>query len=930
MSGGGLTPQEFVARWRGAQQTERATAQSHFLDLCALLGQPPPIAADPRGDRFAFEKRVTKIDGGDGFADVWLRDHFAWEYKGKRKDLTAAYRQLLLYREALGNPPLLVVCDIERYEIHTNFTRTMPRVHRFTNEDILAGPEPLRLLRALFAGPDALRPGRTVAEVTEEAARRFAALADGLRARGVAPPRAAHFLTQLLFCLFAEDVGLLPTDTFGDIVRFGVRHPASFLANIAALFAAMRDGGEANLREIDRFNGGLFAASDPLDLAPAELATLAEAATLDWGSVDTAIIGTLFERSLDPDKRSQLGAHYTGRADILRIVEPVVLAPLRREWAEVRAAAGTLRLAAEGAATPQTRRNRQAELGRLLLGFKARLAAVTILDPACGSGNFLTVALGALLDLEKEVVAYGAAAGLAGMFPEVAPRQLYGLEVNAYAHELAQVAVWIAYLQWMTANGFQPRRDPVLQPLDTIRLQDALLDRSDPTHPREAPWPAAEFIIGNPPFLGVRRLRTELGDSYVEQLYSAYSGRVSREADLICYFFEQGREQVVAKHTKRVGLISTNSIRGGANRRTLERVKVSGDIFMGWSDEPWVLEGAAVRISIIGFDDGGETHRELNGHTVASINADLTADLDLTLARRLKENALLSFQGGIKGGAFDVSSEQAKSWLALPVNPNGRTNSDVVRPWLNSLDVTRRPRNMWIVDFGIAMNEEDAALYEAPYEYVLQRVKPIRETNKRERRRTMWWIHAETHPTMRRSVASLPRVIATPTVAKFRLFVWLSSRVVPDHQLIVIARDDDYFFGVLHSRAHELWSLRLGTWLGVGNDPRYTPTTTFETFPFPWAPGQEPTADPRVVAIAEAVRRLVDLRDRWLNPPDLVEAELRKRTLTNLYNARPTWLANAHAVLDRAVLDAYGWPHDLTDDDLLARLLALNAGRAGG
>jgi hypothetical protein len=233
----------------------------------------------------------------------------------------------------------------------------------------------------------------------------------------VPPHAAAHFLTQLLFALVAEDVGLLPRDTFGDLVRFGARFPEQFLPGVTTLFAAMRDGGFVRYRPIDRFNGGLFAEIAPLPLTAAELATLAEAAALDWGSVDTAIIGTLFERSLDPGKRSQLGAHYTGRGDMLRIVEPVVLAPLRREWAIVRAEAETLRLAAEAAPTPQTRRNRQADLSRVLLAFKARLAGVTILDPACGSGNFLTVALGALLDLEKEVVTYGATAGLAGMFP---------------------------------------------------------------------------------------------------------------------------------------------------------------------------------------------------------------------------------------------------------------------------------------------------------------------------------------------------------------------------------------------------------------------------------------------------------------------------------------------------------------------------------
>jgi type II restriction/modification system DNA methylase subunit YeeA len=356
------------------------------------------------------------------------------------------------------------------------------------------------------------------------------------------------------------------------------------------------------------------------------------------------------------------------------------------------------------------------------LAFKERLATVRILDPACGSGNFLTVALGALLDLEKEVVTYGTMAGLPQMLPEVSPRQLYGLELSEYAHELAQVAVWIAYLQWMTANGFQPRRDPVLQPLETIRMQDALLDRSEPDHPREAPWPEADYIIGNPPFLGVRRLRAELGNEYVDALFSAYRGRVSREADLICYFFEKAREKIASCQAKRAGLLATNSIRGGANREVLRRIKETGDIFMAWDDEPWVLEGAAVRISIVGFDDGTELMRTLDGAPVTTINADLTASLDITAAPRLCENEGIAFQGDIKGGAFDIPAELAARWLALPNNPNGRPNSDIVRPWANGLDITRRHRNVWIVDFGVDMPLDQAALYEAPFEHVLRNV----------------------------------------------------------------------------------------------------------------------------------------------------------------------------------------------------------------
>jgi len=940
MVGGTLTPQEFVAKWRGVQLSERASVQEHFLDLCALFGQASPATADPTGSWYTFEKGVTKTGGGQGFADVWKRGFFAWEYKKKKRDLGAAYGQLLLYREPLENPPLLVVCDTTQYEIHTNFTNTPAHVYRFTNDEI-AGAGAQRLLRALFTAPETLRPGQTIAQVTEEAARRFATLADGLRGRGAPPDDAAHFLTQLLFCLFAEDVGLLPRDTFTDVVRRAVARPERFLPNLVALFEAMRDGGEFALRDVAHFNGGLFARIAPFALLPAELTTLAEAAALDWASIEPAIIGTLFERSLDPGKRSQLGAHYTGRADIWRVVEPVVLAPLRREWDALQADLAPQRAAADEAAARATatgltyrqqeaarrrRREWQDALAARLRAFKERLAAVRVLDPACGSGNFLTVALGALLDLEKEVVTYGATAGLAGMFPEVAPRQLYGLEINTYAHELAQVAVWIAYLQWMTANGFQPRRDPILQTLDTIRLQDALLDLSDPAHPQEAAWPEAEFIVGNPPFLGGNKVRQELGNEYVTALFKTFEGRVPAFADLVCYFFEKARALIAAEHTERTGLLATNSIRGGVNRRVLERIKESGDIFMAWSDEPWILEGAAVRISIVGFDDGTETARALNGQPVTLINPNLTAAADLTTAQRLHENLNICFMGPSPKAPFDIPMAVAAPMVSAPTNVNGRPNTDIVRPVMSAIDIMRGSRHLWTIDFGL-LPYDKAVFYEQPFEYVKQHVLPARE-GRRGDYRGQWWQYARPRPEMREALIGKARFIVTPAVAKHRAFIWVEPEVLCNQGTLVIARSDDYFFGVLHSRAHELWSLRMGTWLGVGNDPRYTPTTTFETYPFPWPPGTEPTADPRVVAIAEAARRLVELRDRWLNPPDLAEAELKRRTLTNLYNARPTWLANAHAALDRAVLDAYGWPHDLSDDALLARLLALNAERA--
>jgi type II restriction/modification system DNA methylase subunit YeeA len=339
-----------------------------------------------------------------------------------------------------------------------------------------------------------------------------------------------------------------------------------------------------------------------------------------------------------------------------------------------------------------------------------------------------------------------------------------------------------------------------------------------------------------------------------------------------------------------------------------------------------------VRISIIGFDGGYETDKSLNGLPVSTVNSDLTASVDITGASVLPENQDIGFQGGIKAGPFDIAPEVAKSLLAMPLNPNGRPNVDVVRPFINGADIVRRPRNVWIIDFGVATSQSNASLYEAPFEYVKQHVYPIRAENRDTKFREQWWLHGRPRPELRDATHSLDKVIVTPRVSKHRIFVYAPAQSYIDSAVIAFAREDDYFFGVLHSRAHEIWSLRMGTWLGKGNDPRYTPTTTFETFPLPWPPGEEPVDDSGVQAIAAAAKSLNDLRERRLNPPDASDADLKKRTLTNLYNLRPTWLVNAHATLDRAVWAAYGWddpdPATVAEDVILGRLLALNGERA--
>jgi len=928
-----LTVPEFVARWQRSTLTERSAAQSHFIQLCSVLGQPTPAEVDQEGNTYTFEKGVAKTSGGDGFADVWMKGYFAWEYKGRHKDLNAAYLQLLQYREDLENPPLLVVCDLDRFEVHTNYTNTQKKVFAFELADLIPNQPtatcsvpPLDVLRALFTDPGRLKPGQTTAEVTEGAAAQFSKLAESLRSRDVPSERAAHFLMRLLFCLFSEDIGLLPDKLFSRLVHSNIQKPADFTKKLKQLFSAMSgEGGAFGEHNIAYFNGGLFSDDEAYDLTRDDLAVLALSSELDWSSIEPAIFGTLFERSLDPDKRSQLGAHYTSEDDIRLIVEPVLMEPLRRRWAEVRKQAEAIVAKSKTQQRAGQTRSRRA-LSELLKGFASELSKVRVLDPACGSGNFLYVALKSVLDLEKEVSVFATANGLSGLLPLSSPEQLYGIETNIYAHELASVVVWIGYIQWQHDNGFPFGSHPILRPLQNIKRMDAILAYDEKGHPAQPGWPDAEVVIGNPPFLGDKKMRDGLGDKYVKDLRDLYEGRVPGGADLVTFWYERAREQVQGGKAKRVGLLATNSISMIANRKVLERLKDKGDIFMAWSDRPWVLEGAAVRVAIIGFDDGTEHEKTLDGVSVPHINADLTAGIDATTAKALRENGGLCFLGVMKGGPFDIDADTARRMLESPLNPNHRPNSDVVRRRLGGQDVTGRPRDGWIVDFN-QMKETEAALYEMPFEYVRGHVKPVRDKVRDPLMRANWWLHGRSRPALRRATQGLGRCIVTPEVAKHRLFVWMDTDTVPDHKLHVIARDDDYCFGVLQSRVHEVWTLAQCSWIGVGNDPSYSSTRTFETFPFPWPPGGESKDDTRLQAIAAAAHELVKKREAWLNPSDASPPELKKRTLTNLYNQNPTWLQDVHRELDKAVLAAYGLPAEISNQEILARLLALNVQR---
>jgi type II restriction/modification system DNA methylase subunit YeeA len=993
----GLSAREFVEKWGPGGPayglTERAGAQPHFIDLCQLLGVPLPADSE----RYCFERGVTRTGTGsgrtDGFADVWLKGHFAWEYKAPGKSLDAALKQLMMYALPLENPPLLVVSDRLRIEVHTHFTGTPSERHVFALED-MGRPEVQQRLRSLWEAPEAYKPRKTNREITEEAARTFAGTAERLRAAGVPPAQASHFLTQCVFCFFAEDVGLLPSRLFERLVGVNAS-PERLRTHLQSLFATMRDGGLFGVDDVPWFNGGLFKDIQVPELTAQDVGALKAASALDWSAIDPSILGTLFERGLDPSKRSQLGAHYTDPATILRLVEPVVQRPLLAEWAETRQgieAALQRRdaLRAEAAVVPSTTKALKDKFARLrtkandeeraaqesFIAFLERLRQFRVLDPACGSGNFLYLALKCLKDIEHQVNLEAEALGLERQHDLTGPHNVLGIELNGYAAELARITVWIGELQWRLQRGYGFKLNPVLEPLDNIECRDAVLAEDG----SEATWPEADVVVGNPPFVGDKKMRGELGDDYTERLRAAYKGRVPGGADLVCYWFEKARRQIGAAQLERAGLVATNSIRQRVNRSVVDSVTRTARLFEAWSDLPWVNDGASVHVSLLCFG-ASEQSAVLDGRPVRAILTDLRPDLggakslDLTLAMPLTENEGVSFFGVMLAGPFAVEGPVARKWLREP-NVGGRSNAEVLAPLWKGEDVKGRSEDRWVVDFGVSMDLELAALFEAPFNYVENTVKAKRLGNREPARAARWWIHGRARPELRSASLGLFRRIATIERAKHRFFVWLPSGTTPEHRLVVFARQDDVTFGVLSSRLHVLWAIQVGSTLE--DRPGYNTKVCFLPFPFPEGLTPADTAHQRTETlpdgavipaelstegrsmaepIARAAHRLVALRDAWLNPrewtdrvpevvplgmatspyPDRIvakpghEADLAKRTLTNLYNARPAWLAQAHEALDAAVATAYGWTDytpAMADEEILRRLLALNLARS--
>ncbi len=694
---------EFIAKWGPGGPAyglnEEQGAQQHFLELCAVLG----VGAPHGGDDYLFEKGMMALGQRRGIADVFKRNCFAWENKAPGKSLDDAMRQLMIYALALENPPLLIVCDRLRIEIHTHFNGTPSERHVITLAE-LADPAKRELLRRCFEAPETFRPTRTNRQITEEAAQAFATTAERLRAAGHPAEEVSHFLTQCLFCFFAEDVGLLPGRMFERLVGNRNAEPAAMRSGLQQLFITMRDGGLFGADSIPWFNGGLFLKIDVPLISADDVAALRTAAGLDWSAIDPSIIGTLFERGLDPKKRSQLGAHYTDPATIMRLVEPVVIRPLVAEWQQVKETVAKHLARHKRAGDAEHRKARAA-----FIGFLEKLRKFRVLDPACGSGNFLYLALKALKDIEHQANIEAETLGLQREFDAyTSPANVLGIEINEYAAELARVTVWIGELQWRLQHGYPFKVNPILDPLDQIECRDALMNVDG----SEAAWPRASVVIGNPPFRGRQEDACRTGRRLYRSAARCLRGPRPgwRRSGRATGSRRPAAQIETAMACRPPGLWRPIRSAAAPTAGARSRSSTATPIFDAWSDEPWVNDGAAVRVSLIAFGHALE-RPPCSTCPVVRITADLSVwmwhdSMSTCATRDLPRTSGAAFHGTHEAGpSTSTATIGARDGCNCP-NPNGRSQcSDVVQALVQRHRRHTRPSDTWIIDFGVDMSE---------------------------------------------------------------------------------------------------------------------------------------------------------------------------------------------------------------------------------
>lgn len=1053
--------QSLIAESKGSGGSERGNCQKFVDGLCAALGLKPPVMTKPNSalNDYVYERHVEfkHPDGTKtaGFMDCYKRHHFVLEAKqslrrlkqaenqpdllgqtaptrnrskGWDQIMVAARRQAEDYTRALpvdhGYPPFLIVVDIGQViEIYADFSgqgknyahfpdRQSYRIHM----DDLLDEEIQQRLIAIWTNPHALDPARKSAEVTRDIAARLAKIAKTLEKRYDAKD-VAEFLMRCLFTMFAEDVGLIPEKGFEKLLGEMKKTPQNFVSALEGLWSVMDKGGYApHLNAtLKRFNGMLFKAGRALKLELDEITELHIAAAKNWADVEPAIFGTLLERALDPAERSKLGAHYTPRAYVERIVIPTIIEPLRADWEEVKALVESLRVENPGEAL------------KTIKTYHHKLCTTRVLDPACGTGNFLYVSLELMKRLEGEVLeaaeSFGEEEPRFMMEGEtVNPRQFYGLEINDRAVPIADLVLWIGYLKWQIKTvGLNAISEPVLHAYGTITRQDAILrydkiemlrDASgkplsrwdgitkklhpitgeeipDPdaqieqfkyVNPRASKWPEVEFIVGNPPFIGGKDMRQELGDGYAEACWQARP-HIPGGADFVMHFWDEAARILLEKKSKlrRFGFITTNSITQTFSRRVIEQRMAEKEplsLIYAVPDHPWMkaADKAAVRIAMTVAEKGDKpgllaevvSEAELNTDTpkvelsirASKIRAGLTTGPNITAASTLLANDLICSPGvKLHGAGFIVTPEKA---AALGLGKIRGLEKHILL-YRNGRDIAQRPRNDLVIDLFPLSIAEVQSRFPAVYQHILENVKPERDQNNRASYRDNWWIFGEPRKDMRPALAGLPRYITTIETAKHRFFQFLDANIRPDNKLINIGVDDAAHLSALSSRIHFNWFLATAAKIGMyALESVYVKTKSFDPFPFP-------TNFTHLASLGErldAFRKERLAAHDFLTMTGLYNALERLREIENACDVPPltpaerdvheagliSVLKEIHDEIDRETLKAYGWEdlipalvgkpgatlpsthktpaQEAAEEELLTRLVALNQERA--
>lgn len=998
----------FIQRWTSAGGTERANYQLFLTELCRLLElpQPDPASSNTEENAYVFERlvRINHPDGTQtlGYIDLYKRGSFVCEAKqsgklldssGWDKAMLKAQNQADLYARSLsseeGRPPFIIVTDVGRnIELYAEFSRSgatytpFPDAlsHRIRLEDLRK--ESIRQrLQSVWLDPLSLDPSRHAARVTRDIADNLAVLAKSLESDGHAPEEVAGFLMRALFTMFAEDVGLLPDRSFTELLDSLKGDPDSFAPMLESLWAVMNAGGFSPIlrKTVLRFNGGLFSQPKAIPLNASQFDLLLKASHADWKFVEPAIFGTLLERALNPRERHKLGAHYTPRAYVERLVLPTVIEPLRDEWQEVQAAALTYE---------QQGKTKQAL--NEIRAFHRHLCSVSVLDPACGSGNFLYVTLEHLKRLEGEVLNLlhdlGESRTLETEGLTVDPHQFLGMEINPRAAKIAEMVLWIGYLQWhfRTMGNVNPP-EPVLRDFKNIENRDALIayegveavrdeagnvvtrwdgittkpspitgeeipDETARTpvnqylSPRKASWPAAEFIVGNPPFIGASTMRRALGDGYVDAVRRTWP-EVPESADFVMYWWHIAAEAVRHGQLRRFGFITTNSIKQTFNRRVIEAhlsaSKNPVSLVFAIPDHPWVDagDGAAVRIAMTVGSQGEALEGNLQlvcsecstsqddvsvqlQNKQGVIYADLSIGANVAGAQPLRASDGISNRGFELGGSGFIVTQDEAIALGLGCIPGLEA---VIRPYRNGRDLSQVSRDVMVIDcYGLSA-QELLQKFPSVYQRLSERVRPEREQNRSALLREKWWLHRRLRADLRAALQPLNRFIATVETSKHRTFQFLEARIVPDNMLVAIAKDDAYTLGILSSRLHVTWALAAGGRLGVGNDPRYNKTKCFETFPFPDVSSEQADAIRDIAERIDAHRKKQQAEHTQLKMTDMYNVLEKMRSGETLTAKEKSVndqglvsiLRELHDELDRTVFSAYGW------DDLATQLVGL-------